>query len=112
MKSVGYNMIFKMMWIILSLIELYLVNKIIPNKKIKIISNIGANTLNVYLLHSLIVKWLKVYGRNMLNNTEIINIIMMLVLTCMLLVILGSKFVKNKMIYFTDLNKVKEKLGL
>lgn len=112
MKSVGYNMIFKMMWIILSLIELYLVNKIIPNKKIKIISNIGANTLNVYLLHSLIVKWLKVYGENMLNNTEIINIIMMLVLTCMLLVILGSEFVKNKMIYFTDLNKVKEKLGL
>ena len=107
-KKDGYNIIFKVMWIILSLIELYLICRYIPNKKMKVISNIGANTLNIYLLHSLLVKWLKVYAKYLIYNEEIVNIIIMLITTCVTLLILGNKYVKNVMIYLTDFNKVKE----
>lgn len=108
-KMDGYNILFKVMWMILSFIELYLVCKFIPNKKIKLISNIGANTLNIYLLHSLIVKWLKVNAINFFCYSEIINIAIMIVITCILLLIFGSEFIKNRIIYLTDFYKVKEK---
>lgn len=108
-KKDGYNIIFKSMWIILSLIELYLICRYIPNKKIKVISSIGANTLNIYLLHSLLVKWLKLYSKYLYFYAEIVNIIIMLIITCITLLIFGNKFVRNAMIYLTDFNKVKEK---
>ena len=92
------NMIFKIMWLVLSLIELYLIYNIVPNKKINIISNIGANTLNIYLLHSLVIKWLKVYGMNIFCYTEIINVIIIMVLTCVLLVLFGREFIKDKIV--------------
>ena len=109
-KMLGYNITFKTMWLLLSLIELYMICKYIPNKKIKVISNIGANTLNIYLLHSLLVKWLKIYAKNSFVYTEITNITIMLLLTCAILIILGNKFVKDKIIYLIDFNKIKEKI--
>lgn len=111
MKMVGYNIFFKSMWIILSLIELYIICKYIPNKKIRVISNIGANTLNIYLLHSLLVKWIKTYSINLFGYGEIINIIIMMVIACIILLMFGNEVSKNKIIYLTDLNKLKEKLS-
>lgn len=108
-RADGYTIIFKSMWIILSLVELYVIYKIVPNKKIKVISNIGANTLNIYLLHSLIIKWLKVYAVDVFGYTEIINIAIMIILTCIIVLIFGSEFIKNRIIYLTDLDKVKER---
>ena len=110
MKEDGYTIIFKTMWIILSLIELYIICKFVPNKKIKIISNIGANTLNVYLLHSLCVKWLKVFSTNLFCYTEITNISIMIILTCAMLLIIGNNFVKKRIIFLTDFNKLKGKV--
>lgn len=109
MKMDGYNILFKTMWIILSLIELYIICKCVPNKKIKVISNIGAHTLNIYLLHSLLVKWLKIYSVNLFCYTEIINIIIVIITTCIILLIFGNEFIGNRIIYLTDFNKVKEK---
>jgi len=110
MKMGGYNIIFKSMWIILSLIELYIICKYIPNKKISVISNIGANTLNIYLLHSLFVKWLKTYYINLFCYGETINIIIMVIIACIILLVFGNEFIKNKISYLTDLNKSLEKL--
>lgn len=110
MKMGGYNIIFKSMWIILSLIELYIICKYIPNKKIRVISNIGANTLTVYLLHSLLVKLPKRYFINLFCYGEIINIMIMVIIACIILLMFGNEFVKNKIIYLTDLNKLKERL--
>lgn len=109
-KMGGYDMLFKSMWIILSLIELYIICKYIPNKKIRVISNIGANTLTVYLLHSLLVKLLKRYFINLFCYGEIINIMIMVSIACIILLMFGNEFIKNKIIYLTDLNKLKEKL--
>lgn len=109
MTEDGYNIIFKIMWMILSFMELYFICKIIPNKKIKVISNIGANTLNIYLLHSLIVKWLKVYAIKLFEYSEIANIFIMIIITCVLSLILGSESVRKVMIYLTDFYKVKGK---
>lgn len=109
-KLGGYNILFKTMWMILSLIELYIIYKCTPNKKIKVISNIGANTLNIYLLHSLLAKWLKIYSMNLFCYGETINITIMVIIACIILLMFGNAFIKNKMIYLTDFNKVKEKL--
>ena len=110
MKVDGYNMLFKIMWLILSFIELYIICKCIPNKKIKVISNIGANTLNIYLVHSLILKWVNKYSFLLFCYTEVINMIIMLIITCGILLICENKFIKNAMIYLTDFNKVKKQI--
>ena len=109
MEKGGYNILFKTMWIILSLIGLYGVCKYMPNKKIKLISNIGANTLNIYLLHSLLIKWLKLYSIDLFCYGEIINITIMIIISCIILLIFGNGIVKDRMVYLTDFNKVKEK---
>ena len=111
MNMDGYTILFKTMWLLLSLIELYIIIKCIPNKKMKVISNIGANTLNIYLLHSLIIKWLKIYANKSFVYTEIGNIIIMMLLTCIFVLILGNNFVKKIIIYLTDFHKLKEKFS-
>ena len=103
----GYNIFLKIMWIILSLIELDIICKCIPNRKINIISNVGANTLNIYLLHSLIAKWIRLNCNDIFIYSEITNIAIMLILTCILLLVFGNKFVKKMMIYLTDFNNLK-----
>lgn len=108
MKMVGYNIVFKIMWMLLSFIELYIICTYMPNKKIRVISNIGAYTLNIYLLHSLFVKWLKVYSISLFCYGEIINIVIMMIIACVILLMFGNEFVKDKMIYLTDLNKLKQ----
>lgn len=104
----GYTIVFKTMWIIFSIVQLYIIYNIIPTHKIKIISNIGGNTINIYLLHSLIIKWFKVYAFNIFCYSEIINILMMLIFTCIILLTLGNEFIKNKIIYLIDIYKLKE----
>lgn len=110
MKLVGYNIFFKVMWILLSLIELYIICTYMPNKKVKVISNIGVYTLNIYLLHSLIVKMLKIYSIDLICCGEIINIVIMAIIACCILLLFGNEFVKNKIIYLIDLNRLKEKI--
>ena len=106
-KLGGYNIFLKIMWIILSLIELDIICKCIPNRKINIISDIGANTLNIYLLHSLIAKWIRLNYDDIFMYSEITNIAIILILTCILLLVLGNEFVKKIMIYLIDFNKLK-----
>lgn len=65
---------------------------IIPNKKVLFLSNIGSNTMPVFLLHGFVVKYIK-------DNIELIggsiNFEKVLVLSIAVVLILGNKFVNK-----------------
>lgn len=90
----GYNFVFKIMWILLSVSEIFLLNNITTNKKIPIISKIGTNTLTIYLIHGLIIKVLKEYNILFVFN-EWVNILIALLLTSVIIILLGNDVTKK-----------------
>jgi fucose 4-O-acetylase-like acetyltransferase len=93
----GYTPFFKMMWILISVLELILLINIVPNKKIQFVSYIGANTLTIYLLHGLIIKIILHYWNIMIIPN--LNILIALFLTAVLLVTFGNNFIRKFLKY-------------
>lgn len=103
-----YTFKFKIMWILLSLSEIFVLNNIIPNKKCGFISKLGRNTLTIYLVHGLLLKLLRPYGGAIFNHGEVCNIIIALLLSAAIVLILGSDFVKSKLAYLTSYEKASQ----
>lgn len=70
-KNGGYNIIFKTMTCLFSIIMIYMCTNFAPTKK-TIISYIGKNTLNIYLYHGLIIKIFNSQINKMLNKNNVI----------------------------------------
>ena len=83
------------MWIILSLSIIFALNNIIPNNKMRIISKIGSNTLNIYLIHGIIIKLIEPYKNSIFTDNEIVNILICLMISTILVVIFSNNFVKK-----------------
>lgn len=103
----NYSFIFKIMWILLSICELFIFLSIIPNKKINIISTVGTTTLCTYLLHGFIIKIFE-FKVVIFNFSEYINIILALVISIIILILFGIFLpnvllkIKNKQIIIID----------
>lgn len=100
-EKYGYSFVFRIIIILLNLMMISLLLKFIPNKKIKGISNIGKNTMIVYLLHGFIIRYLyaiKIFKYSDLINTLLAIIISVLIVSCMVLIkrILSKEIEKIK----------------
>lgn len=84
----NYNFIFKIMWILLSLVEMIIFLSVVPNEKIKFVSAAGANTLWTFLFHGLFVK---AFPSRVLifKYSEFINIVLALMISIAILTAFG-----------------------
>lgn len=96
-NNANYNYIFKFMWILLSLTELVVLDNFIINKKIAIVSKIGANTLYIYLMHGIMIKFFK-NKINIFVYSEIINLILAAFITILIMIIFGFLITKENII--------------
>lgn len=88
-KNGNYDFILKLIWIIFSSCMLTTLMNIVKNKKYKVITNLGANTLMIYLGHGFFVKILRHVFRIFCYN-ELTNIILAAVISCLILILLGK----------------------
>lgn len=65
--------------------------RVMPNKKITVFSNLGANTLSIYLLHGFVVYLVRAV--NLFTFTEALNILLAIVIALAVMFLFGNKAV-------------------
>lgn len=93
----GYTIVFKLMWILLSISELFLLYNAISSKQLPIVSTLGSNTLVIYLVHGIFIKCLKRFSVNVFTSNELMNIIICFILTTVMVILLGNNFINRKL---------------
>ena len=111
-NNMGYNIWFKLMWIMLSISIIFLLNNIAPNKKIKCISKVGSNTLSIYLIHGIIVRMIEKYGCVIFGDNIIINLVICIIIATVLLLILGNDYVSKCLTFLFDLKGIKNEKSI
>lgn len=107
----GYTWTFKTMWILLSLSVIFLLNNIIPNKKIMIISKLGSNTLIIYLVHGIIIKFMGKYSSYIFQDNSYINITIYLGISVLLIIVLGNDLIKKCLTFVTNIIKILNRIS-
>lgn len=64
---------------------------IVPNKRIALLTDIGQNTILIYLLHGFI--WGLVWKYELLYYSQGINVLIAFLVSCIIVLLLGNKFV-------------------
>ena len=91
-ETLGYNAFIRAEFIIVACSWIYFIVQWMPNKKI-IISDLGKNTMAIYLLHGFIVIATK---NNLFFNYSLIqNIIIAIILTIIIIFAFGNKYIAN-----------------
>ena len=103
-KHMGYDIYFKLMWIFSSLSIMFVLNNIVSSKKIKLISSIGSNTINIYLVHGIIVKIINMHKFKIFIGNEISNIFICFAIALLLVLILGNNYVKKLLLPLTNID--------
>ena len=80
------------------LVFLYTTAQVLLNQKLPFITHVGQNALPVFLLHGFIVKATPIFCPAMVNSP-----LRVLILTCLICVLLGNKWVK-KAVYYISLS--------
>lgn len=104
-SALNYTFVFKIMWFILSICELMIFYTITTNKKIRLISYIGANTLTIYLLHGFILRFLRIKS-NIFIFSEIPNILLAFFVSILILIVLGNKYIKKMLNLTFSVDKI------
>ena len=107
----GYTWIFKTMWILLSLSVIFILNNITPNKKIMLISKLGSNTLIIYLVHGLIIKYLGKYSSYIFQDNAYINIAICFGITSLFIIVLGNDLIKKCLTFLTNIIKILNRIS-
>ena len=84
----GYNLNFRIICTLFSICMLIILKNIITKKKLRIISNIGRNTLTIYLLHGFIARLLR-YKIDIFIFSEHINILLALIISILITLFFG-----------------------
>ena len=87
------NILTRLIMMIISINMIFLVELVIPNKKVGIITTIGSNTMCIYLFHGFILRLMNHY--NIFNYSIVINLLLSLVITIILLLVFGNKYINK-----------------
>ena len=84
-----------MMWILSGLSIMFFLCNIIPNKKIKILSKIGSNTLMIYLLHGIVIKIFGLYYKKIFMGNSVRDVLVSMIFSIILIIVFGNDYIKK-----------------